>query len=197
MGSTLPAPIRWPRLVEWCARGYYRKSGEAASVFPSELGVRGTMRLPNRKEELARNKFSSSANLVKDFSIKPDKKYNRGSNFERDELHQNDGVKYVCSGAPTFGRTSIVSHKIWSRSARACSVYRTAKCAKRGVIADLAHEDAIQAIQETRRNGDAKRREFYCVEKVIELEALTALWRLGICACWGRHSILHLLADRR
>lgn len=38
--------------------------GETASLFPSELGVRGTMRLPNRKEELARDKCSSSANLV-------------------------------------------------------------------------------------------------------------------------------------
>jgi hypothetical protein len=36
----------------------------AASFFPSELGVRGTMRLPNRKEELAQEKRSSSADLV-------------------------------------------------------------------------------------------------------------------------------------
>jgi hypothetical protein len=44
----------------------------AASFFPSELGVRGTMRLPNRKEELARGQRSSSADLVHYGVVKPE-----------------------------------------------------------------------------------------------------------------------------
>jgi hypothetical protein len=31
-----------------------------ASRFPSELGVHGTMRLPNRKEELAQTEYTPS-----------------------------------------------------------------------------------------------------------------------------------------
>lgn len=37
----------------------WRKFGDTASRFPSELGVHGTMRLPNRKEELAHEDCSA------------------------------------------------------------------------------------------------------------------------------------------
>jgi hypothetical protein len=51
----------------------------AASFFPSELGVRGTMRLPNHKEELARGQRSSPPDLVHYRMVKPDEEDERGN----------------------------------------------------------------------------------------------------------------------
>jgi hypothetical protein len=42
-----------------CAADLDSVEQKRGQLFPSELGVHGTMRLPNRKEELARNHYTT------------------------------------------------------------------------------------------------------------------------------------------